>query len=1626
VPREIWSIQLEVTLQKALAQLSILEKRLIKIETRFKMMGAGVSPKAAASMTVLGAATKKAGTSATVAQGKFATFFTTIKAQGSSFVTVLARRFAFMAAAMVELFAFAFVLAIPAAIAKSIQAGAAFEDAMLRTATVASGGLNNLQENYALLAGAARAMAIEVAFSATEVASAMFEMVSSGLTTTQTIEAMPAVLNFAGAAMTDLTTSVDIMTQVMKSFGLEADDLDDIADTMIVALNLTTLNVDRLQAAFRFAAPAGGAFKQSIEDTVIVMSLFVDATKQGGIAGRAFRFMMSSLAAPSNAAIGIFSTLRSRVDQSRVSMEEVALTQKDGSPRSIVTILRTLANTTITSAQVLEAFGTRSGPIVALALVRLRDSMKLAADGSGEFEDMFTKMEKGISEGKRLNIAEQQYSRFMQSLSNQFKLLGAIAEEAMLKISTRIGPTVLGFVKFVQAVVNSNAVISLFMAVAKDMATAVLFLAVVAIGKGIAAMVAWVAGLVANSVAAATASAANLGLAATLKAVALSVPGLLLILAGLFMVFQDIEAETGGLSKTMEGIGRLFGNTAQDADKLGGSMTVVGVITDSLRMILAALGVIFTGVALAILVAKRELLSWMFWNDEAGAATQRTIDFVEEMQGAYVDEAAAIADGFGVRQDRADQEEEMRVAAIAHNQVLADQAGLAVDMAKLTEELTESENKLIGSLLERLDAEHGKTMVLKEGEHWALKATIADEALNKTVRDAARLLYERILANEAMNAALEAEEARLKAVKTAMDGFFSTQLKFEDGVRNLRLVYIELTKEEELNERQLLAMNTKLEEYEELLRTGAIEETNELRYIMGFLRGQIDSAAMSMGLIIGKTTDMSDAFGKLPDVLVPFEELLREAFDTKTTLEFSESIDKLATDFNLLDHAGKDMSSGMMQELQVRFLELSIEMFNAGEDTDEMKAKLEAASIILGMGMVSSAAEAEEALRFFAEQTDETGKTVETTFEKMWSKVTDGMGNAFGEMLFKAKTFRQFMVDTFKGMAKMVIADSFGTLVSGITASLSSIGDVVSEEMGGDGNMVTSFGDAIGNIGEMFTEFNGDTIGLMIGLGMAVFNILKGLFSKDGALEAVMKSMTDMFGGISEELAQKIADVSREIGGAGAQAQFLGEIMDDVGVTVDNFSNFVDIARGSLHAFNAGQIDAAEATATLNDSFALLAAEMENLGIVGDQNVIQLMKEITGAGLEVASVMKFIDDNMRLAAEGLETVVAGALINTEDELGRLGRIASVVFETMIANGSSFIEAMDAIGPSLDIMIEKMKENGLEGDKTFKTLMKWRRLIENNREIVEAFDGLNSIMVGLANTGLLNQEVFDDLLLQAGKLATDLTKAGVKGKDAFILMAPFLDDLIEQAQKHGLNIDDATQKLIDQAEEYGVLGKGAKSETDIMEEGFDLIARAINRLIETLGGIPLALDEIGDDFDNLRDGASDAFDDIAKKGKKAFDDLEDAAEEAAENMNNHFEDVEENLVGNTVFRNIQEKGSAFLEKLGDKAVDVSASMSFGDAEGRIPGVNVSGPVPNFVVSSPTPSLSEGRKGMSKFEQQNLAILGRVVDAIAASGKGGNGTASPGMTSLRQSIGEVIREASLDGDAEFHVDSVGRLN
>jgi TP901 family phage tail tape measure protein len=92
-------------------------------------------------------------------------------------------------------------------------------------------------------------------FSAMEVASAMRTLGQAGFTATEAIETIGSVAALAAGTLSNIGTTVDLITTAITAFDMEASEASKVTDIFANAVNRSKLDIDKLRIAFNYLGP---------------------------------------------------------------------------------------------------------------------------------------------------------------------------------------------------------------------------------------------------------------------------------------------------------------------------------------------------------------------------------------------------------------------------------------------------------------------------------------------------------------------------------------------------------------------------------------------------------------------------------------------------------------------------------------------------------------------------------------------------------------------------------------------------------------------------------------------------------------------------------------------------------------------------------------------------------------------------------------------------------------------------------------------------------------------------------------------------------------------------------------------------------------------------------------------------------------------------------------------------------------------------------------------------------------------------------------------------------------------------------------------------------------------------
>lgn len=202
-------------------------------------------------------------------------------------------------------------------------------------------------------------------------------------------------------------------------------------------------------------------------------------------------------------------------------------------------------------------------------------------------------------------------------------------------------------------------------------------------------------------------------------------------------------------------------------------------------------------------------------------------------------------------------------------------------------------------------------------------------------------------------------------------------------------------------------------------------------------------------------------------------------------------------------------------------------------------------------------------------------------------------------------------------------------------------------------------------------------------------------------------------------------------------------------------------------------------------------------------------------------------------------VMTEATERQKAEFDRLGLFAVATFASYIRESGDVIGALKEMESSLADLSLAQELFGFEGSAAFNQLLQLRNVVAANSEVADSIQGLNQLMQGLGDAGLNSKELFDAFGQDAVELFTQLTAGGASANQAMALMQPTLQKLWEHQKRYGDITDEATLKLLSEAEAQGIVGEAMQS---VNQQILDVLI-AIG---DVLGAqIPAGLKRMGD-------------------------------------------------------------------------------------------------------------------------------------------------------------------------------------
>jgi hypothetical protein len=568
-------------------------------------------------------------------------------------------------------------------------------------------------------------------------------------------------------------------------------------------------------------------------------------------------------------------------------------------------------------------------------------------------------------------------------------------------------------------------------------------------------------------------------------------------------------------------------------------------------------------------------------------------------------------------------------------------------------------------------------------------------------------------------------------------------------------------------------------------------------------------------------------------------------------------------------------------------------------------------------------------------------KAASDDYEKNKKKVinlTDEQKKMADALGMSDEKFKKFSDTTGKIGKKLSKISGHGKEVLGFLENTGIVSGETAKALGG-------LLDGVGQIGAGFTElaknpFSG-TMKILGGVVKSATNLFK-LFAGDGVGEAIdrEREMID----ISEEMEEKIRDLEDALGDThAATSMLMSEIIAEAEINEENFANYAQRTRDILCDLDSGALSIGETQEAIGSAFNELLSDAQRLGTEGSKEMIALLGDVRGRGLEVAEMQDYVNEKLDSGVSALQsylgtfadtgaireeiaalnaefaagTLTAEEAMAKEDELTLKQQELSAAtadvtanwdfmqvaamstFHALEAQGHSFVEIVGMMQGQLSDIGQMARDNGLEISEGLQAMTDLSTFVSQHEGLATRIDSTRVMMEALGDSAFLTGNDFAMFAEQTGMQFEEVMTKTNDQEMALRLISPALEDLIKYSESYGYQIDDNTQALIDQAREEGVLAKEKHTDQEVTN-------RLLLSIAEAWGAhIPAGLRKFGEEFDESMSG-------VNKKTKDLEDNLSDVEEQFNGGLTKAVEDME--TAAGTSFTNVKKQTGAWGDSL----------------------------------------------------------------------------------------------------------------
>ena len=147
-------------------------------------------------------------------------------------------------------------------------------------------------------------------FSMTELSKTMITLGQAGYAAKDSLHLTKVSADLATVGMTDMDTSVKLLTQAMELFKKPTEEAEKVSSQLYMATKSGKLNIEDLGGSFKYASTAGIGYGQSLESVLTAMASLADIGIKSTQAGTSYVNMLQDLSGRSKPAIAAMDSLK--------------------------------------------------------------------------------------------------------------------------------------------------------------------------------------------------------------------------------------------------------------------------------------------------------------------------------------------------------------------------------------------------------------------------------------------------------------------------------------------------------------------------------------------------------------------------------------------------------------------------------------------------------------------------------------------------------------------------------------------------------------------------------------------------------------------------------------------------------------------------------------------------------------------------------------------------------------------------------------------------------------------------------------------------------------------------------------------------------------------------------------------------------------------------------------------------------------------------------------------------------------------------------------------------------------------------------------------------------------------